>query len=174
MLKNIVNLIYRSKMLRRGELLVVTNEVYDARNDQEAQKDTTGLECTFYLKGGDCNHKAPAITLRDDGRYACWSETVVTNEGKIMWYKCDCSNEVLHIEQDIDICGERKFVYLNVSIWHRGCDNKPTIRERLRHCWQILKTGKNYADEIILNFDDAKRLHKDLSDIINKMELLDV
>ena len=85
-----------------------------------------------------------------------------------MWYKCDCSNEVLHIEEDVDICGGRKFVYLNVSIWHRGCDNKPTIRERLRHCWQILKTGKNYADEIILDWDNIVRLRDDLEGIVNK------
>lgn len=87
-----------------------------------------------------------------------------------MWYKCDCSNEVLHIEECTYICGDA--VYLNVAIWHRGCgNNKPSIYERLRHCWQILKTGKNYTDEIILNFDDVKRLHKDLSDIVNKYEL---
>jgi len=83
------------------------------------------------------------------------------------WYKCDCSNEVLCIEADVDDYSDRKFVYLYVSIWHRGCDNKPSIYERLRHCWQILKTGKNYTDEIILDFDNMERLHKDLSSIIN-------
>lgn len=87
------------------------------------------------------------------------------------WYKCDCGNEVLHIELDETILDMGVVKYLNLSIWLMGHgDNRPSLRERLRHCWQILKTGKNYADEIILNWEEMNRLHADLGKIIQKQE----
>lgn len=84
------------------------------------------------------------------------------------WYKCDCGNEVLHIEEEIDkVSDDLSLVFLNISIWLQGHgDNRPSLRERLRHCWQILRTGKNYADEIILSWEEMNRLHADLGKII--------
>jgi len=77
------------------------------------------------------------------------------------WYKCDCGSEVLHIEED----KENGTVYLNISIWLMGYQ-RPTLWQRLKHCWHILRTGQNYADQIILNWNEVTRLHKDLSRIV--------
>jgi len=87
------------------------------------------------------------------------------------WYKCDCGSEVLHIEEDAsNIADDKLVVYLNVSIMH--VDSRCSFWNRLRHCWHILRTGKNYADEIILNWDNVNKLSEDLQAIIGKyMEL---
>lgn len=93
----------------------------------------------------------------------------------MQWYKCDCGSEVLHIEEDVMPITDNKLatdgkliVYLNVSIMH--IDSRRSIWNRLRHCWHILKTGKNYADEIILNWDNMKKLSEDLQAIMDKYE----
>ena len=84
------------------------------------------------------------------------------------YYNCDCGSEVLHIEEDnIQLESGETIVYLNIAIWLQGYNNNhPSWRERLRHCWQILRTGKNYADQIILNWDAVYRLYMDLDEII--------
>ena len=84
------------------------------------------------------------------------------------YYKCDCGNEVLHIEEDtIQLDDDKIVVYLNIAIWLQGYNNNhPSWQDRLRHCWQILRTGKNYADQIILNWDEMNRLHNDLEEIV--------
>ncbi len=89
------------------------------------------------------------------------------------WYKCDCGSEVLHIEEDVlpktdgGLATDGKLVvYLNISIMH--VDSRRSIWNRLRHCWHILRTGENYADEIILNWDEMNKLKQDLSQIIEK------
>lgn len=87
-----------------------------------------------------------------------------------MWYKCSCGNETLHLEEEVTLCLRNKLVaYLDVSIWWRG-RNKPSLLEKLRHCWQILKTGQNFSDEIILDFNEVKRLANDLNDLVSKFE----
>lgn len=61
------------------------------------------------------------------------------------WYKCDCGSEVLHIEAEAErIADDKLVVYLNVSIMH--VDSRRSLWNKLRHCWHILRTGKNYAD----------------------------
>jgi len=83
------------------------------------------------------------------------------------WYKCDCGSEVLHIEEDVMPLTDGKLVvYLNVSIMH--VDSRCSLWNRLRHCWHILRTGKSYADEIILNWENIQKLSDDLNNIRSK------
>lgn len=30
--------------------------------------------CAFYLRGGDCRHPAPEVTLSGNKKFVCWSE----------------------------------------------------------------------------------------------------
>jgi hypothetical protein len=85
------------------------------------------------------------------------------------YYTCDCGTEMLVIEPEIDAIDEnRKLFFLNLSIWLYGYNSKPSWYERLRHCWHILKTGQNYADEIILSYAQAEKLSQDLHFILNR------
>jgi len=91
---------------------------------------------------------------------------------KNYYYKCNCGSEVLNIELETDrINDENMVVYLNLSIWLMGHNNhKSSLYEKLRHCYQILRTGKNYADEIILPWEQVIQLSKDLCNIVNSYE----
>jgi hypothetical protein len=91
------------------------------------------------------------------------------------FYICACYAEILNVEREIDIYNYEDKAWgasICFSIWHRGTDNhKPTLRDKLRHCWRILKTGKNYADEIILSISDSKQLALDLLKFTNEDEI---
>jgi hypothetical protein len=76
---------------------------------------------------------------------------------------------MLSLEPEFNTFSDGKAVlYLNVSLWLLGYNSNPSIWQRLRHCWRILKTGQNYSDQIILNYESTKQLNKDLSSIMCK------
>jgi len=83
-------------------------------------------------------------------------------------YKCNCGSEAIHIErlEWLSETGER---YTNdeyqISIWHQG-GNKYTLKEKLRHCWRVLKTGKPYPDQVCLDLADARELVRDLAEMV--------
>ena len=91
-----------------------------------------------------------------------------------MFFKCDCGQEAIHIERDLELLdaplypkGYECLIYF--SIYHYGIDShKPTLKEKLRHCWQIMKTGKNYPDQIILTQDIAEQLGKYILGLVSK------
>jgi len=80
------------------------------------------------------------------------------------YYPCKCHSEVINIERDIDVFEKGHWdASIYFAIYHYGTQNpRPTFRNKLRHCWQILKTGKNYPDNIILSTEDAKKLGDEL------------
>lgn len=88
-----------------------------------------------------------------------------------MFFECDCGSEAISVERDLELFNNdtRYSHFINFSIYHCGTENhKPTIREKLRHCWVILKTGKNYPDQIILTEDVAMKLGKHLLELTDK------
>ena len=68
-----------------------------------------------------------------------------TNMNKTVFIKCTCHSEGIMIEADEDS--------LYLSIWERGYkdDNSFTWKQKLRYIWQILKHGKPYGDQIVLD-----------------------
>ena len=80
---------------------------------------------------------------------------------KNKFIKCACSSELISLEYWPD----DKQVYL--SIWQRGWgnNNKLTLFERLRWCWQILRKGCPYGDQIILQREEIRELVEHLSEI---------
>lgn len=70
---------------------------------------------------------------------------------------CNCSGHMLECEVYDWKDGDAG---VNFSIWERGRDGKKirTWREKLRWCWQILRTGMPWADDIIATNKDARGL----------------
>jgi len=91
--------------------------------------------------------------------------------GGYMFFKCDCGAEAIHVERDLELFDNKNKRYINLinfSIYHFGTENhKPTLKEKLRHCWAILRTGKNYADQIILAEEAAMKLGEYLIELTN-------
>ena len=91
------------------------------------------------------------------------------------YYECQCHAEVLSIERSIDIINyEDKAWDASIyfaMLYHGTGDHRSTLKERLRHCWRILKTGKNYCDEIILSIEDAREMGKDLLKMSDETEI---
>jgi len=88
-----------------------------------------------------------------------------------MYFKCDCSAEAIHVERDLELFDMTPHYtsWINFCIYHCGTENhRPTLREKLRHCWAILKTGKNYADQIMLTEDVAKKLGEHLLELTDE------
>ena len=75
------------------------------------------------------------------------------------YIKCDCGSELICIEGWPSETGE-KAIY--ISLWEQGNHNNNalTIFDRLRWCWQILKTGRPFTDEIILYKDGIEQLYQ--------------
>lgn len=91
------------------------------------------------------------------------------------FYECACYCEALNVERDIEILDYKDKAWdvnIYLAMFHRGTENhRPTLREKLRHCWRILKTGKNYADNIILSVEDARKLGLDLTEMTDETKI---
>lgn len=85
------------------------------------------------------------------------------------YFRCECYSEGIQVERDVEtIDYDKEFFCVNVYFakMHYGTSNNlPTLREKLRHCWRILRTGRNYADEVILSADKARELGNYLLEI---------
>lgn len=71
--------------------------------------------------------------------------------------KCTCGCQILEAEVYDYGDGDKG---VNFVIWARGRDGKKiySLKERLRWCWNILKTGSPWADDIIATNQDARGL----------------
>ena len=65
---------------------------------------------------------------------------------------CSCHSHELHIEKD----HEDDMWY--VSFWQRGYTTDTSWRYRLKCIWYILKHGRPYGDEVILENKDLIEL----------------
>lgn len=78
-------------------------------------------------------------------------------EFKSHFIKCTCTCQQLECEVYDYKDGDSG---VNFSIWSRGRDGKKlhSWKERIRWCWQILRTGMPWADDIIATNKDAREL----------------
>jgi len=72
-----------------------------------------------------------------------------------LYLDCDCHMEILGVEYDKDI----DMFFLGIYRMSEGSN----LIQRLRHIWRIIKTGKPYGDDIVLNRETATRLSEYLS-----------
>ena len=65
---------------------------------------------------------------------------------------CSCHSHELHVEKDV----EDDMWY--VSFWQRGYTTDTSWKYRLKCIWYILKNGRPYGDEVILEKKDLIEL----------------
>ena len=81
------------------------------------------------------------------------------------FFNCSCHGEGLIIDENI----EDKEIY--VSLWSRNYDGKKLyFTDKVRWMWYILTKGKPYHDEIILTYEEAKKLGNHLIDLVKRRE----
>ena len=72
---------------------------------------------------------------------------------KEIFFKCDCGGEGLLLTHD----NEDKEIYFALYGYGVGYNPKPSLLERFKYAWYHLKTGKKYADCIVMKYDKAKK-----------------
>ncbi len=68
--------------------------------------------------------------------------------------KCDCGAEALEIQYWED----NKTKEFTFCFWQQGFTRPLCWRERLRWCWNILRTGNPWSDTIILYPEKTKQV----------------
>lgn len=64
----------------------------------------------------------------------------------------------------LEKCSNEDEVYM--SLFGRGLNLKRySLKDRIRHIWQILKTGFPYTDELVLSKERVKELIKALTEL---------
>ena len=74
--------------------------------------------------------------------------------------KCACHTEALEVTHWPNVDSPDEFWF---SIWKYGFDNRLCWRERFRWCWNVLRTGKPWADNIILTPEQANDVARFIS-----------
>ena len=77
---------------------------------------------------------------------------------------CSCDHHSLVLSYDTE------WGFLDIAFWKRGHSRYSPIRQKLRHIFKILRDGHPYSDEVLLDKEDARRLWKHLTEIIDYME----
>ena len=73
-------------------------------------------------------------------------------KGNELHLTCSCHCHQLHLEKDEEVG------MWYVSVWQRGYSIETSWRYRFRCIWHILKTGRPYGDEVVLEKQDMVEL----------------
>jgi len=78
------------------------------------------------------------------------------------YYECDCHTEGIAISYEYD--GDNKLPLVDIGFFQVGFGSKQplTFLERLYWAWHLIKTGRPFLDEVILNRNIAHELANDL------------
>jgi hypothetical protein len=90
----------------------------------------------------------------------------ITNSIWRYFVECECHGEGIMIGcDDID-----PFPSLYLAIFSHGKykNNELSLKEKLRYCWNVIKTGRPFEDEILLRQETAKELANHLLEFANK------
>ena len=68
-------------------------------------------------------------------------------EPQSLMVKCECHGHALEVTHCPNTDGTNEYWF---TVWKRGYDGRLCWRERIRWCWNILRTGRPWGDEIIL------------------------
>jgi len=77
---------------------------------------------------------------------------------------CDCRNEILVIDYDIQTQTADLAIYENFASY----SHNSSLSQKIRYIWRILYNKYPYNDQIILNQSQIKDLSKFLLDIVRK------
>jgi hypothetical protein len=69
-----------------------------------------------------------------------------------IWVLCDCYCHALaaYVAPEGDV--------IEVAFWQQGHPDPPSVKDRLRHIWQIIRHGHPYTDSVILDRDNIMNL----------------
>ena len=70
------------------------------------------------------------------------------------FFSCDCKGEGLLLTKD----EEDKSIYFALYGYGVGHNPKPSLIDRIKYAWYHIKTGKKYADCIIMDYEKAKEV----------------
>ena len=87
---------------------------------------------------------------------------------------CDCGNELLQIQRSIELFDEDHYdvhYYLAMYSYGTNVDKRNTWKDRLRQIWLIIKGDGIYSDQMILDYDTAKKWRDDLTELLNESEI---
>lgn len=79
------------------------------------------------------------------------------------FFPCECGSEGLLCTRFLD----EKKIYLAMFRYGQY-QKKPNFFKRLKFCFYHIRTGKYYEDQLILNFDESKKLGEWLIENSNK------
>jgi len=78
---------------------------------------------------------------------------------------CDGGCELIQLDRTVDVYTNdedesKSFCekHFEFSMWNRVGDSPLSFRQRLRWCWNILRTGMPWADMVILSDEKVKNL----------------
>jgi hypothetical protein len=91
--------------------------------------------------------------------------------------QCACGAEGLLIEEWIDMVHAQGELVPLHEYWFSMLAKPgywggrlPTLRSRLRYAWNVMKTGKPYADELIFKIDELKKIKEVIDRLIENAE----
>lgn len=79
------------------------------------------------------------------------------------FFGCECGHAIV----EVDKWAEELPPKVHLAFYELGLNknNNQGWKERLRHAWHIIKTGRPFADSIILSDTDAKSLGEKLIEV---------
>lgn len=86
------------------------------------------------------------------------------------FYECECHGEViaLSIDEDWGDAVEPEECYLAFFTNCFPSNSKYGWRQKIRHCWHILRTGWPWCDMVVLDKDTAREMGYDLIEFAEK------
>lgn len=90
----------------------------------------------------------------------------MTDKRDVWFFECDCGCEILRIENDLGDLMPLKEVSLSIFRHGNRCE---MLSEKLRYIWQIIRYGRPYADDMILDYETTKKLGKTLIEITTEV-----
>ena len=78
------------------------------------------------------------------------------------YYYCDCGTELLRLSDDSYEFEDGTKVPSGINISIYVSHSWRSLKDRLSHCWNIIKYGDPWRDHIILNMVSAEELANDI------------
>ena len=87
------------------------------------------------------------------------------------FYECSCGTEGLALSYEYEEKHDKEgaFPCIDVAFFNQGYKGRTMdLIERIKYCWQVLRTGEPYKDMIILEQKTAKKIAEVLLKFANR------
>ncbi len=83
-------------------------------------------------------------------------------------FRCACNTEGIVLNWDAGFPDIENSAELELAFWQMGHDCSRGWKYRIIHAWRILRTGRPYADMIMMQPETAKAFANRILEIIKK------